>query len=205
MAQYVKHKSNYIRTNIHQHLKGGSTIFERDWVTVGSQLNFGPGKIPYYNNGNFIFTTSPIPYYQKRYKNGTSSVTWTYENVKDAQPTVNQIQFDEYTEDIRSYAYYGSCVELVRSTIENIINTFPGNIMVSDRELGVYKTVEEFVCNGENSEEKYVPLGCTVNNGECKQQYWTLDNPFEIKFRACLCRCNFNALTEPAFGDGSWR
>ena len=98
MAQYVKHKSNYIRTNIHQHLKGGSTIFERDWVTVGSQLNFGPGKIPYYNNGNFIFTTSPIPYYQKRYKNGTSSVTWTYENVKDAQPTVNQIQFDEYTE-----------------------------------------------------------------------------------------------------------
>ena len=180
MAQYVKHKSNYIRTNIHQHLKGGSTIFERDWVTVGSQLNFGPGKIPYYNNGNFIFTTSPIPYYQKRYKNGTSSVTWTYENVKDAQPTVNQIQFDEYTEDICSYAYYGSCVELVRSTIENIINTFPGNIMVSDRELGVYKTVEEFVCNGENSEEKYVPLGCTVNNGECKQQYWTLDNPFEI-------------------------
>ena len=46
MAQYTKHNSNYIKTNIHQKLKDGSTIFERDWVTVGSQLHFGPGKIP---------------------------------------------------------------------------------------------------------------------------------------------------------------
>lgn len=189
MAQYVKHKSNYIRTNIHQHLKGGSTIFERDWVTVGSQLNFGPGKIPYYNNGNFIFTTSPIPYYQKRYKNGTSSVTWTYENVKDAQPTVNQIQFDEYTEDIRSYAYYGSCVELVRSTIENIINTFPGNIIVSDKELGLYKQLDTFDENtcGQTTEEIYAPLTGSI--------WYTLDNPFNIDL--CLTDVDLTRYDNP--------
>ena len=60
MAQYTKHNSNYIKTVEHQHLKDGSTIFERDWVTIGSQLNFGPGKIPYYNNGNFISIASEI-------------------------------------------------------------------------------------------------------------------------------------------------
>lgn len=170
MAKYIKHNSNYIRTNVHQFLKGNSTIFERDWVTVGSQLNFGPGKIPYYRDGNFIFTTSPIPRYQKKHKNGVTVATWTYEDVKDASPVVNQINLDEHTEDIRSYAYYGSCVELLRTSIENIINTFPGNITTAKEDLGVFKTVEEFVCGGEDIEEKYVPL----------EGYWPLSNPFDI-------------------------
>ena len=179
MAQYTKHNSNYIKTVEHQHLKDGSTIFERDWVTIGSQLNFGPGKIPYYNDGNFIFTTSPTPFFQKRYKNGVTVATWTYDDVKEASSTVNQIQFDEYTEDIRSFAYYGSCVELLRATIEKIIYEFPGNIKVSDEELGVYKSVEEFECEGENKEEKYVPLH-DVGESDNEQTLWTLKNPFDI-------------------------
>lgn len=139
MAQYTKHNSNYIKTNIHQKLKDGSTIFERDWVTIGSQLHFGPGKIPYYTNGNFIFTTSPIPHYQKKYKNGVAVGLWTYDDVKDATNVVNKINNDEYTEDIRTYVYYGSCVELVRSSIEHIISNFPGNITVSDTEININK------------------------------------------------------------------
>ena len=174
MAKFIKHNSNYIKTTRHQFLKGGSSIFERDWVTVGSQLNFGPGKIPYYNNGNFIFTTSPIPNYQKKYKSGVTVGTWTYEDVMDASSKVNQIHFDEYTEDIRSYAYYGSCVELVRTTIENIINTFPGNITVSDEDLGVIKNVEKFVCGGEESQEVYERV--KKNDKLC----FTLNNPFDI-------------------------
>ena len=143
MAQYTKHNSNYIKTVEHQHLKDGSTIFERDWVTIGSQLNFGPGKIPYYNDGNFIFTTSPTPFFQKRYKNGVTVATWTYDDVKEASSTVNQIQFDEYTEDIRSFAYYGSCVELLRATIEKIIYEFPGNITQSEDKLEIPPTTED--------------------------------------------------------------
>ena len=154
MAQYTKHNSNYIKTVEHKHLKDGSTIFERDWVTIGSQLNFGPGKIPYYNDGNFIFTTSPTPFFQKRYKNGVTVATWTYDDVKEASSTVNQIQFDEYTEDIRSFAYYGSCVELLRATIEKIIYEFPGNITISN----------------ENLSDEYQEL----------DGYFLLNNPFDI-------------------------
>ena len=156
MAQYTKHNSNYIKTVEHQHLKDGSTIFERDWVTIGSQLNFGPGKIPYYNNGNFIFTTSPTPFFQKRYKNGVTVATWTYEDVKEASSTVNQIQFDEYTEDIRSFAYYGSCVEFLRATIEKIIYEFPGNITLSEDKLEIPPTTE-------NGDYTYID-GYIVNN-----------------------------------------
>ena len=156
MAQYTKHNSNYIKTVEHQHLKDGSTIFERDWVTIGSQLNFGPGKIPYYNNGNFIFTTSPTPFFKKRYKNGVTVATWTYDDVKEASSTVNQIQFDEYTEDIRSFAYYGSCVEFLRATIEKIIYEFPGNITLSEDKLEIPPTTE-------NGDYTYIN-GYIVNN-----------------------------------------
>lgn len=176
MAKYIKHNSNYIRTSRHQYLKGGSTIFERDWVTVGSQLNFGPGKIPYYNNGNFIFTTSPIPHYQKKYKNGVTVATWTYEDVEDAMPIVNEIRFDEHTEDIRTYAYYGSCMELVRSSIENIIKTFPGNITVYDDYIYVLKNTQSFVCRGDDTEEEYVP----VKKIGSDEYYYALNNPFDI-------------------------
>lgn len=170
MAQYTKHNSNYIKTNIHQKLKDGSTIFEQDWVTIGSQLHFGPGKIPYYTNGNFIFTTSPIPYYQKKYKNGVAVGLWTYDDVKDATNTVNKINNDEYTEDIRTYAYYGSCVELVRSSIEHIINNFPGNITVSNNQIEVLKDVEEFSFGEETTDKEYVVL----------DGYYILNNPFDI-------------------------
>lgn len=159
MAQYTKHNSNYIKTNIHQKLKDGSTIFERDWVTIGSQLHFGPGKIPYYTNGNFIFTTSPIPHYQKRYKNGVSVGLWTYDDVKNATNVVNKINNDEYTEDIRTYAYYGSCLELVRSSIEHIISNFPGNITVSDTEIEI-KGAKYYVLNN--------PFGIILNEKEAQ-------------------------------------
>lgn len=139
MARYTKHNSNYIRTDRHQSLIGGSTLFERDWVTVGSQLNFGPGKIPYYTEGNFRFTTSVLPTYQKKHRNGIRVNEYTYEDVKNAVSTVNEVKVDEYTQDIRTFVYYGSCFELVRSSVEHIINTFPGNITLSNTKFEIPK------------------------------------------------------------------
>lgn len=159
MAQYTKHNSNYIKSHVHQKLKDGSTIFEQDWATIGSQLHFGSGKIPYYTNGNFIFTTSPLPHYQKKYKNGVAVGLWTYDDVKDATNVVNKINNDEYTEDIRTYVYYGSCVELVRSSIEHIISNFPGNITVSDTEINI-NNVNYYVLNN--------PFGIILNEQQAQ-------------------------------------
>ena len=138
MAKYSKYNSNYIKAERHQFLKGGSTIFERDWVTIGGQLHFGPGKVPYYNNGNFLFTKTYIPFYQKKFKNGVSVASWTYDDVENASSIVNKIDYEEYTEDIRSFAYYGSCVELVRTSVENIIKTFPGRLYKKNYNISYY-------------------------------------------------------------------
>jgi len=178
MGKYIKHNSNYIRTDRHQFLKGGSTIFERDWVTLGSQLHFGPGKTPYYYNGNFLFTTSPTPFYQKKYQNGVNVATWTYDDVENASTIVNNVSFDEYTEDIRSFAYYGSCVELVRSTVEKIIKEFPAMITKKPHTLQFYSEEDDGYVNTNYFEIKndfgIDLINQVVNDGEDELKFLRL-------------------------------
>lgn len=128
--QYTKHSSNYIKTTPHQTLNDGSTIFERDWVTIGSQLSFGPNKTPYFNDGNFIFTTSILPTYQKKPKLGNKVGVYTYDDLTNDETYVEADETVINCCDMRSYAYYGSCVELLRTSVEHIIQTFPPSISV---------------------------------------------------------------------------
>lgn len=145
MQKYIKYNSNYIKSEKHQTLSDGTNIFERDWVTIGSQLHFGSDKVPYYNNGNFIFTTTTLPFYQKKYKNGTVVGEWDYTNVANSNGSVNNVDIDEHTEDIRTFAYYGSCFELVRSSIENIINNFPGRITTINDDIFYKTSVKDYL------------------------------------------------------------
>lgn len=127
MARYTKHKSNYVLRNFHQNTTKGK-IFERDWVTIGETLAFGRGKTPYYNDGNFIFTTGNTADVNKRHRLGTTVATWTYEDVQDATTKVNEVKVSQNTDDIRTYAYYGSAQELIKTSLEQIIKWFPGEI-----------------------------------------------------------------------------
>ena len=106
------------------------TILERDWVTTNglNVLRFGPGRKIWYNSGNFVFTTANIPTYHKKHNLATEIKTWTWDDCKSADGTVNDVTPNFYTTDLRDYAYYGSCVELIRATVEEIISDFPGSL-----------------------------------------------------------------------------
>lgn len=109
------------------------TILERDWATTNglNVLRFGPGRKIWYNSGNFVFTTANIPTYHKKHKLATEIKTWTWDDCKSADGTVNDVTPNFYTTDLRDYAYYGSCVEMIRSTVEDIISDFPGSLMTT--------------------------------------------------------------------------
>ena len=68
MARYIKYNSSYILRKKHQQTTKG-TILYRDWVTTGSLNRFVPGKKPYYQDSNFVFTISNVSDYQKKHKN----------------------------------------------------------------------------------------------------------------------------------------
>lgn len=134
MSNYTKIRSGYLIQKKHQTTTKGD-IYYRDWVTIGGWDRFSPGKTPYYKDGNFVFTTSNIPDYQKKHKYGDWVGEYTYDDVKDATSEANETSVNQTSNDLRDYALYGSCVELVRSTIEKIICEFPAQITVTDTQL----------------------------------------------------------------------
>lgn len=138
-GKYTKFTSNYIKRSKHQNISNGS-IFERNWVTTGSKLNFGKDKKPYYTEGGFIFTTSNVPTFQKKLKMYGTTNVWTYDDVKDASDDANKIVIQENSNDLRNFVYYGSCVTLVQTSIENIIKEFPGSIFTTSLQLEVPST-----------------------------------------------------------------
>lgn len=134
MSNYTKIRSSYLIQKKHQTSSKGE-IYYRDWVTIGGWDRFIPGKTPYYQEGNFIFTTTNIPDYQKKHKYGEWVGEYTYDDVKNATSEANETDVNQKSNDLRDYALYGSCVELIRSTIEKIIREFPAQITVTDTQL----------------------------------------------------------------------
>ena len=149
--RYTKFNSNYLMRSQHKRTDLGN-ILERDWVTTNglNVLRFGSGRNIYYNSGNFVFTTGKVPNYNKKHKLSTETKEWKWDDCENADDTVNTVAPSFNTTDLRDYAYYGSCVELVRATIEDIISDFPGRIIRSNDRLisnGEYVGTNIYVMN----------------------------------------------------------
>ena len=134
---YTKSYSNYVLKTKHQNSNKG-TIYERDITTIGGRDQFAKGQIPIYKSGNFVITINNGREFYKKinpsewYRNRIGDV-WTTDELslytKDEKSSYDkkiEIKKDFY--DIRDFAYYGSCAELVRGSINGIIRDFPGEL-----------------------------------------------------------------------------
>lgn len=167
MGRYQKYHSNYTLRKRHQTINGG-VITERDWTTLGERLRFGPNKRTQYADGNFIFTSSNVAPYPKRKKTFINSNAYNYDDVEYSTDEVNNVEPNINTNDIRTFAYYGSCVELVRASIENIIAEFPACITLSTQQLTYYA----------GDDDGFLPI--PIENGGDGSDYYLLSNPFNI-------------------------
>jgi hypothetical protein len=132
----------------------------RDWVTIGGQHQIEKGKKPYYSDTNFLFTDNSYPSYKKKHNYGKWVAHWDYEDVKNSKEDVNIVKVNTSSNDIRDFAYYGSAVELVKSSVTNIIKWFPARITISS----------EAVTYLDNNDYKELA------------GYRMLINPFEVDF-----------------------
>lgn len=161
MGKYVKNHTVYTKRTRHQGINGG-VILERDWSTLGGEfIRFGKGKEPVYYDGNFLFTTAKFNASSKRNKKSEVSESLRYDDVKDAKPNVNNIVLNTKTDDVRNFAYYGSCIELIQTSLLNIINNFPGSIY----------TKEQTYSTGDDATTDFSVDGKVV---------YLVENPFEI-------------------------
>lgn len=126
--KYTVTRSAFVKQKEHQKVSDGS-ILMRDWVTIGETHKLEKGKRPtIYGDGNFLFTTNVIQNGQRKQKLSEKGIEWTYDNVKDSKPDANIVRLNNSSDNLSDFAYYGSCVELVRGSVENIIRNFPANI-----------------------------------------------------------------------------
>ena len=171
MSKYSKFYSNYILSKKIQNAKGGSILL-RDWTTLGETERLESGKSPIYNEGNFLFSSNNNFHTYKLF--GTTEYEqFEYADVRDNIPLQSStLLLNNSSNDIRDFAYYGSAVELVRTSIEHIIETFPGQITSTYGKLGNYVKYK----NGIDIKSKYynIPFVKCDNNGNIIEGYDTI-------------------------------
>lgn len=183
MGRYSKIHSNYVTTVKHQNTKKGA-VWVRDFVTIGSQHQIERGKKPYYSDTNFLFTVNSYPSYKKKHNYGKWVANWDYDDVRNATPNGNNVVVNTTSNDIRDFAYYGSAVELVRSSILNIIGWFPARVTIFN-------------------EEVYVP---NESGGyDALAGYYQLNNPFDVDFVHELSGNSVKIYNEDRFLTTSWK
>lgn len=177
MAKYIKSHSNYVLKTKHQTINDG-TIYERDITTIGGLDQFAKGEQPIYKSGNFIITVNGNAPIARETKNGEwylngESEEWTLGEIKDmnlvSTNDSNQLVLKKDYYKLKDFAYYGSCVELIRASIGDILNRFPGELYATN--LPVYYEDNKHIL-GETSDSGVKRLG--------GDSLFLLDNPYDI-------------------------
>ena len=164
---YIVTSSNYTLKEFHKNAPNGE-IYERDFMTTTNLSGWDGGVFPVSADGFKMAYHEPtsgarahnfgkyLEYVEgeNRYEN------WTLEKgaAKTSSTTEGEIKLKNDDSTLLSYAYYGSCTELIHSTIQNIIKNFPAE---------AYSTTAENTISGIETIE-----GCK----------YILNNPFGIDF-----------------------
>lgn len=167
--QYIKSKTDYVLRKRHM-LTNEGIIYENDKFTIMPEDNpYNDGSIITFSDSNFKFRKNLIPLVQKKIKQGnwippTSGFSdyWTADDcVSGISTSEYKIILNQNCNTLRTFAYFGSAVELINATIKDIVLHYPG---------GIYYL-------GEDAEEIVVD-GVT---------YYTMANDFEIDVLSMLC------------------
>lgn len=179
---YKKSYSNYVIKKKHQNVDDG-VIFERDYSTLGGVNRFPSDRIPTYQHGNFVFTVNnekdnSHEFNQNEWVENKDGFNWNASVLKDYISKVKKDQKFELklnSNRIQDFAYYGSCVELVRASLNDIYTKFPGELYCNeDSQSFIYC---QDTTDGEyNLENGTYPIKRICGN----DNELTIDNPFAI-------------------------
>lgn len=140
MSNYTKSHSNFVLKNKHKTINGG-TIFERDWTTIGGIDSFAPNQVPIYRSGNFLITVNNDNAPKKDIKKdkwyeNQDGDSWNYDYVENVtsntESQADKIVVKNDYHSLYDFAYYGSCAELVRGSINGILDRFPGELYITN-------------------------------------------------------------------------
>lgn len=140
---YIVNRSNYTTKKKHKTLSD-STIMERDYMITTNLGGWGDNFIGYDGANNFKILQGSIVNNFRKHSYGkwleppTSCAVsygdesfWGYCDAANAENTENTIVPKYDYNSLRNFAYFGSCYELVTTSLEDIINKFPGELYIT--------------------------------------------------------------------------
>lgn len=129
-SEYKITHSNYVLRKRHQSVSGG-TVYERDFMTTTNLGQWDSGSIPY-GESNFRFVYRPTSNSKKAPTN-LQWESWDLNKVNGYEKTSeDEVKLKPNYSSLLDFAYYGSCTELVKSTISKIIRSFPPTLIVGE-------------------------------------------------------------------------
>lgn len=141
MAQKKLHKSktNFTLKRLHQSGNFGN-IYERDYTTITGTWASPEGQIPVYGSPTFKMSVRAGFNGKKKYNYGSwltheNGNRWTLDNIGFSSQEIEKITLKPNTHRLTDFACYGSSMELVRATLEDIVSRFPAELYVTDKKI----------------------------------------------------------------------
>ena len=178
--RYIVTHGNYTVKKTHKKLDGEKTVYERDYTVLNNTANWDNGVL---GNGtsSFKFVTNTKINNSKKYKYGdwlksedSNDEVWTLDGFSSPDSITDEYRpiISQKTTSLLDFAYYGSCSELIKTTITNIIETFPGELYVTNNYYSefIYDSKGNIVLDDESGTPKI----------EVKNGLYEVFNPFSI-------------------------
>ena len=145
--RYIITKSNYTLKEKHKEIKNGNFIYERDYMVTTNLGGYDSGAIPY-GESNFKFVHNQNGNVTRSFNNGNwliddkGNTVWTLDNIPNKpKKKESEVNIKINQNSLRDFVYYGSCIELIKCSLENIVKYYPGELYITNEKF-VYETTE---------------------------------------------------------------
>ena len=143
--RYIKTHSNYVIKDLHQSTNIGN-IYERDFMTISDLNSYAPNSLPAYGlNGFKMVVRSGVNFKKKHHygnwlKNdacGTKTMYWTLQCMDETNTDKGEVALKPNLNSVLDFACYGSTSKMIESSVKNIINTYPGELYLTDTKIDI--------------------------------------------------------------------
>lgn len=191
LDKYIVSRSNYTIKKKHKTVSNG-TIYERDYMTTTQNGSFDGDVFPY-SEGNFKMVRRFTNNRMRKHKFGdwfkqdvcvngnNNGEYWTLNCISnDKTESAKSIEIKPNFNSMLDFAYYGSCAELVKTSVNNIVSNYPAELYFTNNLVHYYdgNTTRELGYNLKN-DLNYVHLSYIFGRVNGNRLY-EISNPYDI-------------------------
>lgn len=191
LDKYIVSRSNYTIKKKHKTVSNG-TIYERDFMTTTQNGSFDGDVFPY-SEGNFKMVRRFTNNRMRKHKFGdwfkqdvcvngnNNGEYWTLNCISnDKTESAKSIEIKPNFNSMLDFAYYGSCAELVKTSVNNIVSNYPAELYFTNNLVHYYdgNTTRELGYNLKN-DLNYVHLSYIFGRVNGNRLY-EISNPYDI-------------------------